>query len=77
MHNGCLTEPTVAKKQGRTPRPPEGPPVEPQPERVEMQVPFGWIAAVDAAARAVGLSRSAYIRLAVARLMQSDRKAQE
>jgi uncharacterized protein (DUF1778 family) len=43
-------------------------------ERFEMQVPPGWTDAVDKAAAAVGLSRSAYVRLAVARLMQQDKR---
>lgn len=70
MATGILTEHRrMAKKKG-------GKPTSEQPfERVEFQAPPDWVVQLDTAARAVGLSRSAYIRLACNKLMQADHKA--
>lgn len=67
MSNAVLTEfRHVAKRQTKPPEP--DPPI----GRIELQAEPEFIARLDAAARAVGLSRSAYIRLACHRLMMED-----
>jgi hypothetical protein len=43
-------------------------------ERIELQVPEGWTDAIDRVARALGLSRSSYIRQAVSERLLADRK---
>lgn len=77
MTTGTTTE---RERVGRKKSPPassgESPP-NPPVERVEFQVPPGWTADVDAAANALGMSRSAYIRMAVARQMDRDRRERE
>ncbi len=68
MSNTALTElPRVAKPR---PKPDQEP--EPPIGRIELQADPKWIAKLDKAAAALGLSRSAYIRLACNRLMASD-----
>ncbi len=58
-------------------KPPETPrPGEPPFDRVEFQAPPEWVEQLDAAAGAVGLSRSGYVRLACNKLMQADRRAE-
>jgi hypothetical protein len=59
----------MAKK--REPRMP-GVPADPPPERLEVQVPAGWIKLVDAAAHKKLLSRSDYVRLAVLAALKAD-----
>jgi hypothetical protein len=59
------------KKKGGRPRQAGSPP--PTFDRIEMQAPLGWTEQVDAVAALVGLSRSAYIRLAVNERMVADR----
>jgi len=61
----------MAKRKHRTKGQP--PPDEPV-GRIELLAPERWIAELDAAADAMGLSRSAYIRLAVNKLMRADRR---
>ena len=65
---------TVAKKQQGGDRRPEQAPAF---DRVEFQAPPNWVLLVDAAAEALGVSRSAYIRMAVNRQMDADRRARE
>jgi hypothetical protein len=67
---GHQRAPTVAKKQ--TARA-EEPAPESGIERIEFQAPIGWTKKIDAAAKAVGLSRSAYIRQAVALQIRRDK----
>lgn len=74
MHTATTTEP---KPVGRKKKPSETPSGEPPFERVEFQAPIGWSELVDEAAKQLGLSRSAYIRMAVSRQMQHDRKERE
>jgi metal-responsive CopG/Arc/MetJ family transcriptional regulator len=62
----------MARKKGPG-RPPRE---EPGFERIELQVPPGFIARVDEAAKKLGLSRSAYIRFAVNQQIQRDRQAE-
>ena len=42
--------------------------------RIEFQAPEEWIARLDAAAAALGMSRSAYIRMACNRQMNADER---
>lgn len=42
--------------------------------RVEFVASLGWLAQLDRAAKALGMGRSAYIRMAVNRQMASDRR---
>lgn len=70
MTTGLLTESRqVAKKKN----PAQPPPTEPPFGRIELQAPPDWIAQLDAAAAALGMSRSAYIRMACNRQMARDR----
>lgn len=62
----------VARKRTDAIQPQQEPPF----ERVELQAPPGWTEQVDAAAKALGMSRSAYIRMAVAKQMRRDRQEQ-
>ena len=55
----------MAKKKGAP---------KPDTERIELQVPVGFTAALDRVAASVGLSRSAYIRQACLERMAQDRK---
>lgn len=73
MITGTLTGRTAVGKKSSKAEKPAGPAF----ERVELQVPIGWTATVDEAAAAMGLSRAAYIRQAVARQMARDRKELE
>jgi hypothetical protein len=57
----------MAKK--KKPEPAKGP----EFERIEIQVPKGFTAQVDAAAARVGLSRSAYIRQATLLKIRQDK----
>lgn len=41
-------------------------------DRIEFQAPAEWVARLDAAAAAAGMSRSAYIRMSVNKQMQRD-----
>jgi hypothetical protein len=43
-------------------------------DRIELQAETDWVKKLDAAAKAMGLSRSAYIRLACNKLMAADRR---
>jgi hypothetical protein len=43
-------------------------------DRIEFQAQPEWVRDLDRAAEAVGLSRSAYIRLAVSKLVAADRR---
>jgi hypothetical protein len=57
-------------------------PAAPSPEeagfgRIELQAPPEWIAELDAVAKSMGLSRSAYIRQACNRQMAADRRQLE
>ena len=74
MSNVTTTErKSVGRKKG--PPPTSGTVSSTPPfERVEFQAPPGWTTEVDAAAGALGMSRSAYIRMAVARQMERDRR---
>jgi hypothetical protein len=65
---------TVARKKGKPARPQ---PEEPAFGRIELQAAPEWIAELDAVAKMVGLSRSAYIRHACNRQMAADRKMLE
>jgi hypothetical protein len=65
----------MAKHQaGRTRRAPStgGP-----RERLEFWAEAEWMARLGAAAKALGLSRAGYIRMAVTRQLQADRRAEE
>lgn len=79
MNDVLTTGPGMSKKK---PKPPgtdssgEAPPSEGAGyERVEFQAPTGFTAKVDAAAAGLGLSRSAFCRLAIIRLMRDERPA--
>ncbi len=61
---------TVAKRR-HEPRPPA---LQPAYDRVEFQAPLDWVRELDEAAEALGLSRSAYIRMACNRQMDADRR---
>ncbi len=54
---------------------PDQPISQPAFERVEFQAPPDWLPQLDAAAQQLGLSRSAYIRMACNRQMEADRRA--
>lgn len=71
MATGTVTESRpVAKKRSD-----KGPPAdEPSFGRIELQAPPDWIEQLDAVAAAVGLSRSAYIRMACNMKMAADRR---
>lgn len=75
MPTGTVTEPRrVAKKK---PVKPAQPPIPAEPltgGRIELQAPPEWIARLDAAAAKLGMSRSAYIRMACNRQMNLDEK---
>lgn len=73
MSHGTLTG---THRMPKKPKPPRTPSAEPPFERVEFQASPEWVQQLDAAARAVGVSRSAYIRLACNKLMQADRREQ-
>lgn len=74
MFPGVTTElDRVGKRQA--PRHPS--PDEPPFDRVEFQAPPEWVRQLDAAAEALGLARSAYIRMACNRQMDADRRARE
>src|SRR4051812_5966295 len=69
MANGMLTEsPVVTKRKTEKPSP------DPNFGRIELQAPPEWIDELDRAAAAVGLSRSAYIRLACNERMADDKR---
>ena len=77
MSNGTLTERRVAKRK-KSDKPKEQL-SESTPEaltggRIELQAPPEWIAKLDAAAARLGMSRSAYIRMACNRQMAADEK---
>lgn len=61
----------VAKRKSDKPTTPAS---QPAFERVEFQAPPNWLPLLDAAAAALGLSRSAYIRMACNRQMEADRR---
>jgi len=71
MSTGTLTE----RRRMARKKPDEQPSTEPPFERVEFQAPPDWVKQLDAAAKAMGMSRSAYIRAACIRQMQADQKA--
>jgi hypothetical protein len=58
----------MAKKKKQEPEPVK----EPGFERIEIQVPLGFTARLDAARQRRGLSRSAYIRQAVLLAVEQD-----
>lgn len=64
-------KPDVGRKKapGKTPE-------EPSFDRIELQAPHEWVARLDEACRKQGLSRSAYIRLAVNERIYRDRLAE-
>jgi hypothetical protein len=70
-----VLEQTVARKRNTEPHRKSGP-AEPI-GRVEFQADPAWIRKVEAAAHAIGLSKSAYIRLAVNRQMAADKRDQD
>lgn len=72
MNTETLERGRVAKKasKGDQPKPVES------FDRVEFQAPPSWVTKVDRAAAALGMSRSAYIRMAVNRQMAADKKAE-
>jgi len=74
MAAGTLTSPLMAKT-----KPPKEMPQEDDPEtgRVEFQAPPKWIKQLDAAAESLGVSRSAYIRMACNRQMQADTRIKD
>lgn len=71
MNTGFVMEPPVAKKRGRPPLPKSTP----DKERIEILAEPHWLAKLDTAARAAGLSRAAYIRVAVNNQIAADRQA--
>jgi len=71
MPPGALTETLVSKKQPS--KSASQPSAEEEVDRVEFQAPVSWVAKLDeAAAAALGLSRSTYIRMACNRQMKRD-----
>jgi len=75
MSNGTLTGKRVAKKKKPQPKD-QGEPTQESliGGRIELQAPPAWIAKLDAAATRLGMSRSAYIRMACNRQMAADEK---
>jgi hypothetical protein len=76
MPNGLLTESERVAKR-KKPRGPGDPPPSLDAygnARVEFVAPPEWLAELDAAARQLGMRRSAYIRMACTRQMAADRK---
>jgi hypothetical protein len=69
MIDAALTETGSLVAKTRKPRPSGD-----EFGRIELQAPVVWIAELDAAAEKLGLSRSAFIRLACHRLMQAERR---
>jgi hypothetical protein len=68
-------KPSTGKTARKTSRKPAGrPPTAAETARLELQATPAWIAQVDAAAAALGLSRAAYVRMAVSKQMNADRK---
>jgi hypothetical protein len=76
MDDGVATEAILVAKK-RTARPPDITTASDEAnfDRVEFQAPPGWAEEVDAAAKALGMKRSAYIRMAVNMRMKEDRKS--
>ncbi len=77
MAPGTLERLDVAKRDHKKPaRPVEAQPTEPLPPflRIELQADPQWVAELDRAARSLGISRSAYIRMACNRQMAADRR---
>jgi len=71
--DGCITLcKSCHARSARSPRRQRQPLLGPDREYVGFPVPPGWTARVDAAVQALGLSRSAYIRLAVNRQLKRD-----
>lgn len=70
MSNGTATERRVAKKTTTSSQP------DPSPAfgRIELQASPEWIAELDAMAERMGMSRSAYIRMACNLKMAADRR---
>lgn len=78
MSTGYVTERSpVAKHKTPSDRTGRKPPKEPTSDRVEFQAPIEWVQQLDAAAAALGMGRSAYIRMSCNRQMEADRKARE
>lgn len=77
MNTVTLTGKSVGKKR----KPSDDAVSQPQEsligDRVEFQAPTDWVTRLDAAASALGMSRSAYIRMACNRQMQSDNRSSE
>lgn len=71
MFAGISPERALAKRKA------DKPPAQPAFERVEFQAPLNWLPLLDAAAASLGLSRSAYIRMACNRQMEADKKAKQ
>jgi hypothetical protein len=74
-----LPEPQVmGKKKQQPPKPrkkrPPQPPRESAFDRVEFQAPIDWVRRLDEMAASLGLSRSAFVRLAVNKFMQAEDK---
>jgi len=69
MSTGILPESAVAKKAQK---PPVQATENEEMDRVEFQAPKSWVEKLDDAANALGMSRSAYIRMACNRQMQRD-----
>lgn len=74
MFSGTVTELSRVGKQ-RDPRASSS--KTPPFDRVEFQAPPDWVQQLDAAAEALGMGRSAYIRMACNRQMDADRRARE
>jgi hypothetical protein len=73
MNAGLLTEPAVAKRA--KPAKPSNP--DPSFGRIELQAPPEWIEELDECAKAMGLKRAGFIRLACNRLMDDERRRKE
>jgi hypothetical protein len=68
-------ERTVAKKKPTTPHEVSQPQEPLTGDRIELQAPPDWVKRLDRAAAALGMSRSAYIRMACNRQMSADARA--
>lgn len=71
MSSVITTGRSVAKRKNNEPQTPAG---EPAFDRVEFQAPPEWVKELDEIAASLGLSRSAFIRMACNKIMQAEQR---
>jgi hypothetical protein len=77
MTTVTLTETPLGKKRPKPANEGVSQPQEPLTgDRIELQAPHDWVERLDRAAAALGMSRSAYIRMACTRQMNLDARHQ-